>query len=118
MSTIRKANETQKQSAQLRVIFKEREPYFIDIPDKATGCEFLSCFGMVQGALIATGKFTWDDTLDILDVELIVTESTETVYRKSKAYVINSISTGHEQTEKQTTLPFKTGGRPSNTPWF
>ena len=118
MSTIRKVNETQKQTAQLRVIFKEREPYFINVVDKATGCEFLSCLGMVQGALIATGDFTWEDTLDILDMELIVTESTESVYRKSKSYEATFVPSGHKQTERQATMPFKTSGNHSNTPWF
>lgn len=103
MSTIRKASETQKQTFQLRVIFKERDPYFIDIPDKATGCEFLSCFGMVQGALIATGGYTWQDTLEILDIQLIVTESTESVYRKSKDYTISTTApSGYRQTTSET----------------
>lgn len=84
---IHMTQEKAQSTTEIKVVFQEKQdPYYFNVPDVQTGKEYLSCRAMVQGALIATGNFTWDDTTKILDIELIETVQVKQRYRYSQAH--------------------------------
>lgn len=79
---INMTQEKAQSTTEIKVVFQEKQdPYYFNVPDVQTGKEYLSCRAMVQGALIATGNFTFEDTTKILDVELIETVQIKQRYR-------------------------------------